>query len=72
MDFISILILANIIVHLGGGMLDLFELTPNKMKFIIISDAIIFLASLTCCPLSAVIWGFATYFDWKRYGWVFK
>ena len=30
MDLISILILVNIIVHLGGGMLDLFELYAKQ------------------------------------------
>lgn len=71
MDLIGILTIINIIFHFGPT-LGLFELTTGKMKFIIISDAIIFLGSLACCPISAVIWGILTYVDWKHYGYVFK
>lgn len=71
MDLISLLAIANIVLHIGP-MLGMFVRSTNMIKFMLVSDVIVALGMLMCCPFTALIWIVCTYVDWKEYGYVFK
>lgn len=71
LGIISLITIINIGLHLLI-MLNIIPPSDNKYRFILITDVIICLTCLGCCPLSAIIWIIVSIIDWKNYGYVFK
>lgn len=71
MDLISILAIVNIVIHIGP-FLGLFLRSTGQLKFMLVTDVIITIAYLLCCPFTAFIWCIVTYVDWKEHGYLFK